>query len=214
MNKGKTKLTRADAERLFEGLPASNVRVSSRPENPFGPEKTKVIDRVEGEETIWKDNLIRLPSAIELPKGYESLAGMRDAIARALAVKWLSESKDEVVAEFPEGWEAVRPNTGPTELRDPSGVVRGLFGWAQDAELRLLPRYSVESQENSSNGQGSVLIRDRANGRIIERSTIWSAQTGRSHPDWTKLVAWLDQRFPDHHDPLRYWDDCESNLRT
>ncbi|BBU30531.1 hypothetical protein BTHE68_42650 [Burkholderia sp. THE68] len=215
MNKAKPKLTRQDAERLFEGLPAgATARASRRPENPFGPDASDVVKRVEDESTLWKDNLITLPVAIELPSGYDSVSRMREAIARALRVKWVREGKDEVVAEFPEGWTMIRPGSGPCELRDPSGVVRALFGWARNAELRILPRYLIESQTNSSNGLGSVLVRDRGNGRILERSSIWSARTGTNHPDWTKLAAWLDSRYPDHHDPLRYWDDCEKNIRT
>ncbi|SAK72455.1 nitroreductase [Caballeronia pedi] len=215
MNKAKPKLTRQDAERLFEGLPAgATTRASSRPENPFGPEASDVVKRVEGEAALWKDNLITLPVAIELPEGYDSVSRMREAMTRALRVKWVREGKDEVVAEFPEGWTAIRPGSGPCELRDASGVVRALFGWARNAELRILPRYLIESQNNGSNGLGSVLVRDRGNGRILERSSVWSARTGTNHPDWTKLVAWLDSRYPDHRDPLRYWDDCEKNIRT
>jgi hypothetical protein len=96
-------------------------------------------------------------------------------------------------------------------LRDSSGVVRALYGWAKDAELRVLPRYQVESQTNSSSGLGSLLIRDRAIGQVLERSSIWSAQTGTNHPDWTRLSAWLTARYPKHRDPLRYWEDCEEN---
>jgi hypothetical protein len=135
-------------------------------------------------------------------------------MTRALRVKWVREGKDEIVAEFPEGWTAVRPKSGAVELRDSSGRVRALFGWAKGAELRLLPRYVIESQANSSNGLGSVLVRDRENGRILERSSNWSAQTGTHHPDWIKLAAWLDAHYPDHRDPLRYWEDCEENLRA
>ncbi|KXU84565.1 hypothetical protein CR51_41135 [Caballeronia megalochromosomata] len=214
MNKGKTKLTRQDAERLFEGLPASNVRASSRPENPFGPEVSNVVKRVEDESTLWKDNLVTLPLAIELPPGYASVARMREAMARAWRMRWVREEKGEVVAEFPEGWTAVRPTSGPIELRDASGTVRAVYGWAKDAEVRVLPRYLIESQANGSNGLGSVLIRDRGNGRILERSSTWSARTGVNHPDWAKLEAWLDLRYPDHRDPLRYWEDCEDNLRA
>jgi len=214
MNKGKTKLTRQDAERLFEGLPAAKVSVSSRPENPFGPEVPDVVKRVDDDSTLWKDNLITLPMAIELPRNYESASRMRQAMARAWRVKWVREGKDEVVAEFPEGWTAVRQENGPIELRDGSGVVRALFGWAKDAELRILPRYLIESQANSSNGMSSLLVRDRGNGRILERSSVWSARTGTNHPDWTKLVAWLNLHYPEHHDPLRYWEDCEENRRT
>ena len=214
MNKGKSKLTRQDAERLFEGLPPAKASVSSRPENPFGPDVSDVVKRVEDESALWKDNLITLPVSIELPPGYESVPRMREAMTRALRVRWVREGKDEVVAEFPEGWTAVRPESGPIELRDASGVVRGLYGWAKDAELRLLPRYLIESQANTSNGLGSVLVRDRGNGLILERSSNWSARTGTHHPDWTKLAAWLDLRYPDHRDPLRYWDDCEENRRT
>jgi hypothetical protein len=152
--------------------------------------------------------------SIELPAGYESASRMREAMARALRVKWVREGKNQVVTEFPEGWTAVRPASGPTELRDPSGVVRALYGWAEDAELRILPRYLVESQANSSSGLGSLLVRDRMNGQILERSSIWSAQTGSNHPDWTRLSEWLDLRYPQHVDPLRYWEDCEANIRN
>ena len=214
MKKGKTKLTRHDAERLFEGLPEGNVRVSSRPENPFEAGAFDVVERVDDETKLWKDNLITLPMVIELPAGYESVSRMREAMARAWRVKWVREGKNEVVAEFPEGWTAVRPESGPIELRDPSGVVRALYGWAKDAELRILPRYLVESQANSSNGLGSLLVRDRENGQILERSSTWSAQTGTNHPDWTRLSAWLNLRYPHHHDPLRYWEDCEENIQN
>lgn len=214
MKKGKTKLTRNDAERLFEGLPAGNVRVSRRPENPFEAGVFDVVKRVDDENKLWKDSLITLPMAIELPAGYESVSRIREAMVRAWRVKWVREGKNEVVAEFPEGWTAVRPESGPIELRDPSGVVRALYGWAKDAELKILPRYLVESQANSSSGLGSLLVRDRGNGQILERSSIWSAQTGPNHPDWTRLSAWLNLRYPQHRDPLRYWEDCEENIQN
>ena len=67
---------------------------------------------------------------------------MREAMTRALRVKWVREGKDEVVAEFPEGWTADRPESGPIELRDPSGVLRALFGWAKDAELQAPATFS------------------------------------------------------------------------
>jgi hypothetical protein len=215
MKKGKAKLTRQDAERLFEGLPTGNgngnVKASSRPENPFEAGAFNEVERIDEEAKLWKDNLITLPMAVELPSGYESLTLLREAMARAWCVRWVREGKNEVVSEFPEGWTSVRPGNGPLELRDPSGVVRALYGWAQDAELRILPRYVVESQANSSSGLGSLLVRDRADGQILERSSNWSAQTGIHHPDWTTLSAWLKSRYPHHHDPLRYWEDCEKN---
>jgi len=214
MKKGKTKLTRHDAERLFEGLPGGNVKGSGRPENPFEAGAFDVVERVDDETKLWKDNLITLPKAIVLPAGYESKSHMREAMVRAWRVKWMRESENEVVTEFPEGWKAVRPESGPIELRDPSGVVRALYGWAADAELKILPRYLVESQANSSSGLGSLVVRDRGNGRILERSSIWSAQTGTNHPDWSRLSAWLDSRYPQHRDPLRYWEDCEENIQN
>jgi hypothetical protein len=214
MKKGKTKLTRHDAERLFEGLPAGNVKTSSRPENPFEAGAFDVVERVDEESKLWKDNLITLPMAIELPAGYESISRMRESMVKAWRVKWVREGKNEVVTDFPEGWSAVRPESGPIQLRDPSGVVRALYGWAADAELRILPRYLVESQTNSSSGLGSLIVRDRMNGQILERSSIWSAQTGTNHPDWTRLSVWLKAHYPEHHDPLRYWEDCEQNMRN
>lgn len=214
MKKGKAKLTRLDAERLFDGLPSSNVRAASRPENPFESGAFAEVERVDDEAKLWKDNLITLPAAIELPAGYESVSRMREAMARAWRVRWVREKGHEVVGEFPEGWTAVRPQSGPIELRDSSGVVRALYGWAEDAELRILPRYLVESQANSSTGLGSLVVRDRANGQILERSSIWSAKSGTNHPDWHKLTAWLNSHYPRHLDPLLYWKDCEENIQS
>jgi hypothetical protein len=99
----KDKLTRHDAERLFEGLPDGSVTVSSRPQNPFEAGVFDVVKRVDDETRLCKDNLITLPMAIELPAGYESVSRMRDAIARAWRVKWVREGKNEIVADFPKG---------------------------------------------------------------------------------------------------------------
>lgn len=128
MKKAKAKLTRQDAERLFEGLPGGNTKVSSRPENPFEAGAFDAVERIDDETKLWKDNLITLPMAIELPAGYESASRMRAAMAKAWRVRWVREEKNEVVAEFPEGWTAVRPANGPIALRDPSGAVRALYG--------------------------------------------------------------------------------------
>ena len=212
MKKGKTKVTRQDAERLFEGLPAGTTRAASRPENPFGDEPVKAASRADDETKLWKDNLITLPVTIELPSGYASASRMREALAQAWRVKWVRVTENEVVGDFPEGWKAVRPGTGPTELRDSSDVVRAVYGWAKDAELRILPRYLVESQANSTSGLGSVLVRDRETGQVLERSSVWSAQTGTNHPDWSRLSSWLSARYPHNRDPLRYWEDCEANV--
>jgi hypothetical protein len=204
-------------------LKPSGARVGARPDNPFGasPSGTSPFGdapspvagrRDRNEKALWKDNLVTVPMGIVVPPGYESAARVREALVRAWQMKWVRESKNEVVAEFAEGWTAVRPASGPVELRDAAGVVRAVYGWAEDAEFRILPRYRVESQENGS-GLGSLLVRDRETGQILERSSTWSAQSGTHHPDWARLSAWLDTRYPLHRDPLRLWTDCENNLR-
>ncbi|CAE6706495.1 hypothetical protein R69927_03570 [Paraburkholderia domus] len=213
MKNGKPKLTRRDADGLFPDLQQSGAHLASRPDNPFGEGVSKKIARRDRDEaSLWKDNLVTLPKAIELPPGYESVSHVREAMERAWRMKWIRESGNEVVVEFPEGWSAVRPPSGAVELRDATGVVRAVYGWAGDAEVRLLPRYRVESQENSSSGLGSLVVRDRENGQILERSSIWSAQTGTNHPDWARLSTWLDRQYPLHRNPLRLWGDCEDNL--
>ncbi|RFU48346.1 hypothetical protein [Paraburkholderia sp. DHOC27] len=211
MKQGKAKLTRHDAERLFEGLPTGAAKVSSKAENPFDTGMFDEVERIDDETKLWKDNLVTLPATFEVPAGYQSAARVREAMEQAWRVKWVREGKNELVTEFPEGWSAVRPPSGPIELRDAAGVVRALYGWAEDAELRLLPRYLVESQSNGTSGLGSLIVRDRETGQILERSSTWSAQTGTNHPDHARLSAWLDARYPQHRDPLRYWEDCEAN---
>ena len=136
MKQGIPKLTRQDAERLFAGLPGENTsRPSNPPTNPFDAARP-----LEKEIKLWKDNLVTLPIAIVLPACYASLPQLREAMARAWGVRWVRETSREVAAEFPEGWKAIRPSTGPIELRDPSNVVRAVYGWAENAELRLLSR--------------------------------------------------------------------------
>ncbi|MFM0741595.1 hypothetical protein PQQ51_30535 [Paraburkholderia xenovorans] len=225
MKKPKPKVTRQSADGLFPDLKPSGSHIGGRPDNPFGDTGNRsdnpfgdspfepIERRDRSEKALWKDNLVTLPIGIELPPGYESASKLRDAMERAWRMKWVREAANEIVAEFPEGWSALRPASGPVELRDASGVARALFGWAEDAELRILPRYVVESQENSTSGLGSLLVRDRESGQILERSSVWSAQTGTHHPDWAKLSAWLDKQYPLHRDPLRLWSDCETNLR-
>ncbi|MFM0730955.1 hypothetical protein PQQ52_10745 [Paraburkholderia sediminicola] len=213
MKNGKPKRTRQDADNLFPDLQHSGTHLASRPDNPFGEKVAAPIARRERDEaSLWKDNLVTLPAAIELPPGYKSVPHVREAMEKAWRMKWVRESGNEVVAEFPEGWAAIRPPSGAVELRDATGVVRAVYGWAEDAEVRLLPRYRVESQANSSSGLGSLVVRDRENGNILERSSIWSAQTGTNHPDWARLSTWLDKQYPGHRDPLRLWADCEDNL--
>ncbi|WP_246793721.1 hypothetical protein [Burkholderia perseverans] len=213
MKQGKPKLTRQDAERLFAGLPAAGGSSASRPVNPFEASPFDMTRRADEKTTLWKDNLVTLPIAFVVPAAYASLAVLSRAIVQAWRVRWVREAGHEIVAEFPEGWKAVRPATGPIELRDPSNVVRAVYGWAEDAELRLLTRYLVETQSNSSTGMSSLLIRDRASGQILERSSIWSSLSGANHPDWARLSGWLNGHFPQHQDPLRYWEDCERNLK-
>jgi hypothetical protein len=212
MKNGKPKLTRRDADGLFPELQQSGSRLASRPDNPFGDEGSRTTDRRDRDEaSLWKDNLVTLPIGVELPPGYASVQQVRDAMEKAWRMKWVRESGNEIVAEFREGWAAVRPASGAVELRDATGVVRAVYGWAGDAELRILPRYRVESQANSSSGLGSLVVRDRENGQILERSSTWSAQSGTNHPDWTRLSTWLDKQFPLHRDPLRLWTDCEDS---
>jgi hypothetical protein len=211
-SKPKPKLTSRDADSLFPDLERSSANLTSRPDNPFGEKAARPSERHDRDEkSLWKDNLVTLPAAFELPPGYESVAHLRRAMEEAWRLKWQREGKHELVAECPEGWAAIRAGSGPVELRDSTGVVRAVYGWAEDAELRILPRYRVELQENSSDGLGSLLVLDRQTNRILERSSVWSAQTGTHHPDWARLSAWLDSRFPLHRDPLRLWDDCEAN---
>ncbi len=113
MKKGKTKLTRQDAERLFEGLPAGDARASSRPENPFEAGVFDVVKRVDDETRLWKDNLITLPTAIELPAGYDSASHLREAMTRSLRVKWVREGASEIVAEFPRDGRPFVRTAGP-----------------------------------------------------------------------------------------------------
>src|ERR1700759_4567324 len=113
MKNGKPKLTRQNADGLFPDLKPSGPHVGSRPDNPFGDAPAEAVERRDrGEKALWKENLVSLPMGIEVPPGYESAARVREAMERAWRMKWVREGKNEIVAEFPEGWSAARPKGG------------------------------------------------------------------------------------------------------
>ena len=86
MKKGKTKLTRQDAERLFGGPARRGCQgiESARESVRSGGVRRRQARR--HETRLWKDNLITLPTAIELPRGMTQPSHLREAMTRSLRV--------------------------------------------------------------------------------------------------------------------------------
>ncbi|MDE1183016.1 hypothetical protein [Paraburkholderia sp.] len=209
-NGDKSRNARQALENLFSDLPPSSAQSKPGKQNPFeDAERAARVDaRPSGDGTIWKESVVSFPVAVEVPRGYESAAHVHEAMERAWKLRWHRKTKDELVTELAPGWGAVKLPDGSTEVRDSNGLPRAVFGWSEHAELRLLTRYTITSREGAD-GRYQVVAYDRQRNSVLERS-LFSAQSGTSHPEWARLMGWLAKLFPQHQDPLRYWDDCEA----
>jgi hypothetical protein len=213
MKKGKPKRTRQDAERLFDGLNRTKVNSTSRPENPFEVGAFEVIERDDRDESkLWKENIVSLPVAIELPPGYGSADRVREGMGRAWCVQWLSVTTDRITARLPEGWGVDSSISGIAKIYA-VGVVRAEWSSGECAPMRLICRYRLEEQYHDKDDHCRIVVRDREFGRN-EKESFWDAKSGPLHPQWKTLSDWLDKEYPDHRDPLRYWEDCERNFRN
>ncbi|WP_323121658.1 hypothetical protein [Burkholderia alba] len=210
----KSRKARSELEKMFAGVQQGPTSTARRAENPFAdtaPARSDDVTRTEPKSTIWKDSVVSLPVGIEVPPGYRSVEQVREAMQRAWQIKPVRQSRDAIEVELLPGWKASKLPNGTTEIRDAAGVTRAVYGWSHQAELRLLPRYAIESREGASDGKYQLIVRDRERNAILERS-LFSAQNGTNHPEWRKWNAWLDEAFPLHRDPLRCWGDCEAIL--
>lgn len=203
---GKRKITRAEADRLFEGLKRTGPTSANRPVNPFEEGMFEVIDRPEEETSIWRNEVVVLPAEIELPPGYKTVAEVREAMTRNWGVAWLSEDRHGVTARLADGWGVDRPDTGGGK------VYAGTFARAEwsagdSARLRLLCRYRVESRFDPSDDRCQLVVRDgEVDWKPLEFSA-YAPESGPRHPEWKKWQAWLDEKYPGHRDPFKYWSD-------
>ncbi len=203
---GKRKLTRADADRLFEGLKRTGANLAGRPANPFDEGMLEVIDRPEGETSIWRNEVVLLPAEIELPAGYKTVTEVREAMTRNWGVTWLSEDRSRVTARLADGWSVDRSDTGNGKIYAGS-VARGEWASGEHAKLRLLCRYRLESKFDPSDDRCQLVVRDGEVDWKPREFSAYAPESGPRHPEWKKWQAWLDDKFPGHTDPFKYWSD-------
>lgn len=211
MKSDKSRRARLQAEALFSGLKKTESSAVTRSQNPFGDggyEQDEVDDQ---DEDIFR--LVPFPRAIEVPPGYESVDHVREAMRRACRIEWHAFHTDTVDVSLPHDWGLHKPDGGAIEVISPCGT-RAIFGRAAKAEIRLLSRYRLDSQEDPKDRHSRVVVRDYDRGGAVLESSYYASQSGPSHPEWNRLKAWLDKEFPLHRDPLRYWEDCEENIKT
>nr|WKF56513.1 hypothetical protein HUO10_000971 [Paraburkholderia busanensis] len=209
MSNEKSKRARQAAESLFGGLPAaSNAKAASRPANPFGDDPFATSDRYVPAD----DQLVVLPAEFDLPPGYADAAALRDALTHAWRMDWIKIGKDECVVRLPVGWIADKSVDGVLRIES-GGVVRAEGRLVKGATLLVLPRYYLKAEFHDQNDHCRIVVRDRARKNAVLKDSFWDTRSGPSHPQWKVLSDWLDAQYPAHRDPLRYWDDCEDNLR-
>lgn len=208
MGSEKSKRARRAAESLFGNLPATGTTTASRPSNPFGDDPFSDAASV----APAGNDLVVLPAEFELPPGYDDSAAMRDALARAWRMDWIKVGKDECVVRLPLGWAADRSVDGILRIGS-LGVVRAEGRLVEGATLQILPRYYLKAEFHESDDHCRIVVRDRGRNNAILKDSFWDTRSGPNHPQWKILSDWLEKQYPDHLDPLRYWEDCEANIR-
>lgn len=136
--------------------------------------------------------------------------------------KFIPEERRPVVfveCEFPPGW-SLRPcnHSMWSELLDPNGGVRGLMFFKAafydyHAHISLRPRYEVgieydcdKTGDHSQQGR-TYGVRDNATGELIQIIGRYdSYDASRADGADYKAEDWLKENFPDHRNPLAYWD--------
>lgn len=208
MGNEKSKRARRAAESLFGDLPGTSSTAASRPSNPFGDDPFVNPSSA----TSTGDALVTLPAETELPPGYADAAAMRDALARAWRMDWVKIGKGECVVRLPVGWVADKSVDGVLRIKN-DGIVRAQGRLVEGATLQILPRYYLKAEFHESNDHCRIVVRDRGRANAVLKDSFWDTRSGPNHPQWKILSDWLDSQYPDHRDPLRYWDDCEANRR-
>jgi len=113
--------------------------------------------------------------------------------------------------QFPEGW-AVRPTTHSmhSDLVDPSGSVRGgVFYKAafydRNAHLNLKTRYRVDCDYEEP--ESSIFIADAKTGtHAHELGSVAYINRDTRRAMEKAGAEWLIANFPDHKNPLAYWE--------
>jgi len=208
IKKGKRRLTRRDADGLFPDLNKTGSGLASRPANPFGDDPFERVEEKAEEYEIVRS--YALPAPMELPPGYESLDHMREAMKRAWRIEWIRVNQTSAEVRLPAGWGVDRSLDGMLRIYH-AGVVRAEAVLTERALLRVLPRYRLVSDFHADD-HCRLVIRDREYNDSILEESFWAPESGLNHPEWRRMTELLDKMFPDHRDPLRYWEDCEDNL--
>ncbi|MGH8779242.1 hypothetical protein [Paraburkholderia sp.] len=206
MSSEKSKRARQAAESLFGSGSTGKATSSGRKTNPFD-DPFETVDQSKQS----RDELVVLPSQIAVPPGYEDAAHVRDALARTWRMDWVKIGKDECVVRLPVGWSADRSVDGVLRIYS-DGVVRAEGRFGEKATLQILPRYYLKAEFHDSDDHCRIVVRDRDRNNSVLKESFWDTRSGPNHPQWKILSDWLDTEYPDHRDPLKYWEDCEANL--
>lgn len=207
MSSEKSKRARQAAESLFGGGSTGKAMSSSgRKANPFDDDPFKPV----GQPSQGRDDLVVFPTQMEIPRGYDDAAHMRDVLARAWRMDWVKIGKDECVVRLPVGWRADRSVDGVLRIYSDK-VVRAEGRFGANATLQILPRYYLKAEFHDSDERCRIVVRDRDRGNSTLKESFWDTRSGPNHPQWKILSDWLDAQYPDHRDPLKYWQDCEDN---
>ncbi|WP_157648405.1 hypothetical protein [Burkholderia ubonensis] len=198
--------TGAVAESPFGRDDGSSPLRSERIERPFGDDFAWLRESDEFEET----SIVRLPRGIEVPKGYDSIDHVREAMRRAWRVEWGNFEPNSVEMLLPYRWKAIGPEGGPINIVDGSGIPRATYDRTLNAKLRLLTCCYVDQEFHPKDGHCRLVVMYRESGLIVETS-YWAPEAGEKHPEWPRVQAWVSRNFPNYEDPLRCWEDCEEN---
>lgn len=141
--------------------------------------------------------------------------GTREALERAGFVFTGPVGGDPIFQHvtMPEGWaKRGTDHSMWSELIDPKGRVRGMIFYKaafydRSSHMRLNCRYSVEKNYDVKD---SVVYRIEAGDDIVhvmpEIPMDKVAPWGSDEAARAAAYAWMDENYPDHKDPLAYWD--------
>lgn len=214
MGRDRSALARAALEDVFADFPQSDVPVIEiAPADPFS-------DDMPDELRVYRGRVpVTLSTRIEL-RGYPNANVFMKKMEAAWSLNWYSVDGAAAVARLADSWSFTVNEEGVTEVIDPRRRVRALSKIAgeQQSFLRVLPRYYIGGSRGFVfRGGDETLwelgVRDREEAEVSIHWVECDGSREAIESEKSKLLLWLDERYPNHRDPFAYWSDCTARGR-
>lgn len=168
---------------------------------------------IEAQEAAGQADLVRGNDRLPKDFGNWIYPVSREALTAATGIRFGADIDDLFVSVgLPDGWSIkATDHSMHSKLLDPSGVERASIFYKaafydRKAAITFACRYWIDM--NWGDDPAAVSVVDRKTGAVIHAAGEYARHDREcGHALESQARAWLDQRHPEHRNPLAYWAD-------